>query len=185
MQFSTSKCAHRARPKTGFALRILSLVLKTVYSGKQRTKGFPITKKARDEPNSQRWEETLSVRHLVMRHASRSTAAVQQFLTDSRKRAELAASGPFFSVDRPDRGLGPPRPGRPRTDFHRAPAGAPLFRSSRTGGREPRKHGSQRRDRHRFLRPRCRLAVGRNRRTSRRGDVGDRLSNRLAFAARS
>ena len=49
MQFSSSKCAHRARPKTGFALRILSLVLKTVYSGKQRTKGFPITKKARDE----------------------------------------------------------------------------------------------------------------------------------------
>jgi len=49
MQFSTSKCAHRARPKTGFAVRILSLVLKTVYSGKQRTKRFPITKKARDE----------------------------------------------------------------------------------------------------------------------------------------
>ena len=49
--------------------------------------------------NSQRWEETLSVRHLVMRLASRSTAAVQQFLTESRKSAELAASGSFFGVD--------------------------------------------------------------------------------------
>jgi hypothetical protein len=41
MQFSTSKCAHRARPKTGFALRILSLVLKTVYSGSNGQKDFP------------------------------------------------------------------------------------------------------------------------------------------------
>jgi hypothetical protein len=50
MQFSTSKCAHRARPKTGFALRILSLLSQTVYSGKQWTKRFPRTKNGPEEP---------------------------------------------------------------------------------------------------------------------------------------
>jgi tRNA(Met) C34 N-acetyltransferase TmcA len=50
-------------------------------------------------PNSQRWEEALSARHLVMRVASRSTAAVQQFFTVLRKSAKLAARGTFFCVD--------------------------------------------------------------------------------------
>jgi len=41
----TSKCAHRARPKTGSLRGILSARAHTVYSEMQRSKRFPRTKK--------------------------------------------------------------------------------------------------------------------------------------------
>jgi hypothetical protein len=49
--------------------------------------------------DSQRWEELLPTSTIVMPPASRSTAAVQWFFIQLRKRAELAAGGTFLSFD--------------------------------------------------------------------------------------